>query len=109
MNEEHNLPEPPADEEAESVRMAIWLLAGFAPSVIGIACLQIKNPGQGMMPLLLVVDLICSVVASIGLVRRMENEGARFATGFFLVPFFFVFNAFIVAFVGCSGTGRIAP
>ena len=109
MNEENNQLKPPPDEDTESVRKAIWLLAAFVPSVVGIACLQIKNPGQGMLPLMLVADLICSVAASVGLVRGMKNGGAQFIIGFFLIPFFFVLNGLIVLFVGCSGMGRIAP
>ena len=109
MNEESNLPKPPPNEGDESVLKVIWLLAAFVPSLIGIACLHIKNQGQVLLPLLVVLNLVLSVAASVGLVRGMKNGGAQFIIGFFLIPFFFVLNVLIVLFVGCSGMGRIAP
>jgi len=107
MNEESNLPKPPPNEGDESVLKAIWLLAAFVPSVIGIACFQVKNPGRGLLPLLIALNLILSVAATVGLVRGMKSGGAQFIIGLFLIPFFFVLNVLIVLFVGCSGMGRI--
>jgi hypothetical protein len=109
MNEEEKMPRPPPNKGDESVRKVIWLFAAFFPSAIGIASLHLKNPGQLLFPVLVTLNLIFSVAASVGLVRGMKNGGFQFIIGFFLIPFFFVINALIVLFIGCSGMGRIAP
>ena len=109
MNEDNNLPNPSLGNGSDPVRKIIWLFAAFFPGVAGIICLNIKNPGSWLFPALLILNLVFSVASSVGLVKGMKNEGSQFALGFFLTGFFFVLNAFIVLFVGCSGMGRIAP
>lgn len=99
---------PPKDGDAYVVKM-VWLCAAFFPSAIGIACLHFKNPFRWLFPLILTLNLIFSVAASIGLVRGMRSAASKFILGFFLILFFFVLNALIVLFIGCSGMGRIAP
>ncbi len=107
MNEDGKLPQPPPNESEEALRRLMWLLAAFLPSVIGIACFHLKKPRQGLLPLLVGVNLALSVAASVGLVRGMKNVGAQFILGLFLIPCFFVLNTLIVLFVGCSGMSRI--
>jgi hypothetical protein len=107
MNEEGNLPQPPPNESEQSFRKVIWLLAAFAPSVLGVACFRLTKPGPVLFPILMGFNLVLSLVASVEHVRGMKNVGAQFILGLFLVPFFFAFNVFIGLFVGCSGMGGI--
>jgi len=109
MNQESNQTNPQPDQNYDSIHKVVWMIAAFVPSVIGIACLQIKNPGNGLFPILVMLNLALSVAASIGLVRGMKNTGSKILLGLFLSAFFFVLNVVIVVFVGCSGAGRIAP
>jgi len=109
MSEEQNLPQPLPNDGDGSTPKIVWLFAAFFPSVIGIASLYTKNPGQWLVAVLVVLNLVCSVAASAGLVRGMKKEGIQVIVGFFLFVFLFVLNALIVLFVGCSGKGRIAP
>jgi hypothetical protein len=109
MQEETNRPNPPPNGDDAAVRTVIWLLAAFAPSLIGIACLSIINSGQWLIWLLGTTNLIFSVAASIGLVRGIRYRDTRFLVCLVLVPFFFFLNVLIVIFVGCSGMGRISP
>jgi len=109
MNEEKNLSKSPTHDGDESVLKMIWLFAAFIPGAIGIACLHLKNPGRWLFPLLIALNLMFSVAASVGLVHGMKDGGVQFIIGLFLAPFFFVLNTLIVLFVGCSGMGRIAP
>jgi len=104
-----NNSKPPTEDEI-AFRKMFSLFAGFAPSMVAIACFHLKNPGQSLLPLLIILNLICSIVASIGLLRGMKNEGLQILFSFLLIPFFFVLNVLIAIFVGCSGMGgRIAP
>ena|SRR5579863_9073404 len=107
MNEESSLPQPPPSERDKSFRKVMWLLAAFVPSALGVACFHLKERGRELLPYVVVVNLVISVAASVGLVRGMKNAGAQFILGLFLIPFFFVLNVLIVFFVGCSGMGRI--
>jgi hypothetical protein len=79
MNETDPQSDPPPNYDGSDSAKVMWLFAAFLPSVIGIACFHLKHPGQWMLPILV------------------------------LVIFFFVLNAFIVIFVGCTSMGRIAP
>jgi hypothetical protein len=109
MSEEKQFSQPPPDDDAEVFRKIMWLCAALFPSLIGFACLHMKPSGQSLLLLLVAVDLICSVAGSIGLVRRMKSAASQVFWGFFFSLFFFVLNALIVLFMGCSGMGRIAP
>jgi hypothetical protein len=109
MSEEQNLPPPPPNDGDKSFLKIIWLFAAFVPSVIGIACLHIRQPAGWLYPVLTLLNLFLSVAAAGGLVRGMKQGGMKTVVAFFLFVFFFVLNALIVVFVGCSGTGRIAP
>jgi uncharacterized membrane protein YphA (DoxX/SURF4 family) len=107
MNEEEQFPQPPPSGGDATFRKIMWLCAALCPSAIGFACVHIKNPGQLLFPCLVVVDVICSVAGSLGLVRGMKTAASRAFLGLFLSVFFFVLNAVIVLFMGCSGIGGI--
>jgi hypothetical protein len=86
----------------------LWLFVAFIPSVVGIICFQTKS-GLGLLPILVIVNIGCSIFGAAGVVRGIKSEGTRIVLGVLLMPVFFVLNAFIVLAVGCSGMGRIAP
>ena len=109
MDEKTNSTPPPPNDGDRFVAKLLWLCAAFIPSVIGVACLQLKNPGQGLLPALLILNLVFCVTASIGLLQGMKSEASRFIFAVFLILCFFVLNTLIVLFIGCSGMGRIAP
>jgi len=109
MNEEQQASPPPPDENNAAAWKVMWMCAAFIPSVVGMACLQWKSKGQWPFLLVVSLDLICSLAGSIGIVRGMKNGALRMFLGFALSVFFFILNAVIVLFMGCSGTGRIAP
>jgi hypothetical protein len=109
MNEANNPPPPPPNGNDEVSLKIIWLLVAFIPSLIGIACLQIKNSDQWLVLILVVINVLFSMVAGAQLVRGIRNGLTQSIAGLFLVLFFFILNALIVVFVGCSGMGRISP
>jgi hypothetical protein len=109
MSDEKSTPPPPPNDRDYTSFYVICLLVAFLPSLIGILCFNVKNPNEWSATVLVVLNLVCSVVAGVGLVRGIKDGGVKFTVGFFLIPFFFVLNAIIVIFVGCSGGGRIAP
>ena len=97
---------PPPDSDFP--KEILWLLVAFLPCLAGIICLQIKN-GLTLLPILVFMNIICSIAGGVGVVRGIESEGTRIALGLLLIPVFFILNAFLVLFIGCSGGGRIAP
>jgi hypothetical protein len=107
MNSDNNQPDPPPKDQAN--RALIWLLTAFAPSLLGIACLHINNPGRWLALVLVFINFLCTLAAGAALVRGMRAGLTRWIAGLFIVPFLFVLNACIVLFVGCSGMGRISP
>jgi Na+/H+ antiporter NhaC len=109
MNETDPQSDPPPNYDGSDSAKVMWLFAAFLPSVIGIACFNLKHPGQWMLPILVLINAIISVVAGTRLVKGMKDELVQGLLAAFLVIFFFVLNAFIVIFVGCTSMGRIAP
>ncbi|MEI7533226.1 MAG: hypothetical protein WCK57_02575 [Verrucomicrobiae bacterium] len=107
MSDEPNQTSSP-DGKDKPLTKIIWLFCGFVPSVIAIAGLKIAGPG--LIPFLLVLNLVSSMVSGLGLIRDIKNKYLAFFLGLFLVLFFLLVNAYIVVFLGCSGAGgRIAP
>jgi len=108
MNLDRNQPDPPPKGDEEAIRKLIWLAAAFIPSIIGIACLHIKSPGPGLFPILGNINVFVSLSASIELLRGIKSKTTLAFAVLFPTPFFFILNALIVVFVGCSGMGRIS-
>jgi hypothetical protein len=104
MNEAGN---PPPKSELR--RELMWLLTAFAPSLLGIPCLYIINPGRWLFQVLAFINFLCSVTASAALVRGMRAGLTQCIAGLFIATFLFVLNACIVLFVGCSTTRWLTP
>ena len=106
MANDSNQPNKP---EVHSIPKVLWLFVAFIPSVVAIPCFGIKTSAPLLLPALVILDLLCSSIAAVGLVRGMKNEAVQSLLGLFLGGFFIIFNVVITVFVGCSGMGRIAP
>jgi hypothetical protein len=103
-------PNPTPGEDKKILLKILYVFIAFLPSLVGIASFQLKNQGQGLIQFLFFLNLICSIVASLGLAQGIKSDGLQFLLNLFLIPAFFVMNVLIVLFVGCSGMGgRIAP
>ena len=107
MNSDNHPPDLPPRDNAN--RAMIWLLTAFAPSLLGIPCLYIINPGRWLFQVLAFINFLCSVTASAALVRRMRAGLTQWIAGLFIATFLFVLNACIVLFVGCSTTRWLTP
>jgi hypothetical protein len=107
MNEDNQYSQPPLNEGGAPFWKIMWLCAALLPSFIGFAYAYFRNTGPSFTPLLAAVDLVCSVSGSLGLVRGMKSASTRGLLGLFLSVFFFVLNAIIVLFMGCSNVGGI--
>jgi len=102
MNEEINPQQPPNNENNFGSKI-LWLFCAFAPSVVAIACFKTNN--AGLFPILIILNLFCSIISGVALIGGIKNKFAAFFIGVFLVLFFLVANAFIAIFIGCSRTG----
>ena len=101
-------PSPTPGEDKKILLKILFVFIAFLPSLAGVACLQLINQGHGLF--LFVLNLICSIVASLGLAQGIKSIGLQVFLNLFLIPAFFVMNVMIVVFVGCSGMGgRISP
>jgi len=78
----------------------LWLFCAFAPGLVAIPLLNVGGPA--LLFVLFGLNVICSILAGTCLVQKMKNGVARFFLGLFLMGIFFVMNAFIVLYVGCS-------
>ena len=87
----------------------LWLLCAFVPCLVAIICFQAKLDGQWVLPVLLGLDVVCSFLSAIGLVRGMKDALTANFLCLILAVLFFVANGVIALLVGCSGMGRIAP
>jgi hypothetical protein len=105
MNEEPSQSNRPGNQK----NPAIWLLCAFVPSLVAIPCWGLKSPVPALVPLLVILNIVCSLTAGIKLLGRTKAQDLRIALGFLLGVFFFVMNVVVVVFVGCSGMSRIAP
>jgi protein-S-isoprenylcysteine O-methyltransferase Ste14 len=97
------------NEKKPPILNIILLFTAFVPSVVAMLSLRTKNPGQWLAPPLLVLDVVCSFAAAIGLLRTMKNKSVQPILALALAVFFFFVNVLIVIFVGCSDMGRISP
>ena len=105
MNEEPN----PPNNVGNGMHPLLWLLVAFIPSIVALGCLGSKTVGSALVPVLLILDVGCSLAAGFGFVSGMKSLAGKVALGLFLGVFFVLLNAAIVLFLGCSGMGRIAP
>jgi hypothetical protein len=78
--------------------MVVWAVSGLAPAPIGIISLK----HVVLLPIWFVANVICSIAATSGLTRQIENPSVRSLVGLFLSGFFFVFNFEVVAHFGFS-------
>jgi hypothetical protein len=86
-----------------------FLILAFIPCLVGIGMLNYKIKGDWQFNFLFMLDVVCSLISGIGILGGIKDVGTKFAVAVLVVPFFFVINAFIYFFVGCSSIGRIAP
>lgn len=107
MSDEEQTPPPSPDPDEASFRTFFLLCIAFLPSLVGMVFLRAKTPW--LLRELVGLNLVCGIVGSIGLVRRMKYGASRVIAAFLLALLFFILNAMIVLFIGCSGMGRIAP
>ena len=99
---------PPPVPGGKATRKIMWVLVAFLPSLIGIIVVSAINaPSPGALPFLIILDVVCSIAAAIGLVQGIESEATKFIVAFLLIPAFFLINAFIVVFIGCAIAMRI--
>jgi hypothetical protein len=95
-------------EENESSDIA-WEIARFIavllPSGLGIA-FTMKDVTE---PWFIVLNLVCSLVASIGFTRGLKGQGRRVIARLALTFGFFVLNLTIMFFAACGSMGRITP
>jgi hypothetical protein len=80
----------------------LWLLLAFAPSVVGIICIKAKLFLPLSSPVLLVLDVACSVLSATVLARRAKSQGLRVVLTVLMFGFFFLFNIILTLFVGCT-------
>jgi hypothetical protein len=108
MSDDKIIPPTPG-EPNEGVPKLMWLGVALAPTVIGLICFQARTAALPLFPLLVILDVVCSIAGSVGLVRGTRDAAARVFLGLFLTAFFFILNALIVLFIGCSGShmGRL--
>jgi hypothetical protein len=100
MNEDPSKPPPvPGNKAAQKI---MWVFVAFLPSLVGIILVSATNTQPGVLPFLVILDAVCSIAATTGLVQGIKGEGTKFLVAFLLVPSFFFINALIVVFIGCA-------
>lgn len=100
MNEDPS--QPPPVPRSKAGQKILWLIVALLPSLLGVITVSAANTNSGVLSFLVILNLVCSIAASIGLVRDINGQGLRYLVAFLLVPAFFVMNAFIVVFIGCT-------
>ena len=106
---DHDQP-PPLDEPPNSGEPApkiIWLFVAFLPTVLALISFETPKLWPPILVVLVVLDFVCSVIASDRLTRGMKDNDTRGILMLFLILFFLVANVGISAFVGCSQMMRI--
>jgi hypothetical protein len=101
-------PKPPVEDKVIIEKMAS-LVVVFVPSILAIFLISFKYAPSWILPVLAILNLLCSAVGSVGLVRGLKHDSMKFLLVCVLVPFFFLLNVLIVIFIGCSGQGGFAP
>ena len=89
--------------------MLFLILCGLVPSAVILLCLHFTADLGELAWFALGFNATCSLIAGIGLVGRERDLLVRIFFGSIMAAALFVFNAFVVIAVGCSGMGRIAP
>jgi hypothetical protein len=100
-------PKPPPGSDEVVFRKVISLFIAFVPSIVAVISFGFKNPAQWLLPTLIWTDVVCSVVAAVGLLSGMKDKAAQVGLSILLAIFFFGLNAIIALFIGCSGGGGI--
>jgi hypothetical protein len=100
MNEDP--PKPPPVPGDKTFQKIIWVIVAFLPGLIGIIVVSTTNTDNGALSFLIILNIACSIAASVGLVRGMEVRWVQVLVAFLLIPAFFVINMIIVIFVGCT-------
>ncbi len=87
----------------------VWLFEAIIPSVLALGMMQITPIDQSLGKALLILTLICSLVAGIGLVSGMRSRALRVILSIFLMGFLFIANMVVFILIGCSQTDRTSP
>lgn len=104
-----NEPLPSGEATPKPLPKIVWLFEAFIPSVLALGIMQNRNVPPSLGVALLILTVICSLVAAIGLVHDMKRKASQLILAIFLTGFFFIANMVIVALIGCSRMGRISP
>jgi len=102
-------PIPPGEPAPQPLPKIVWLFEAFIPSVLALGIMQSATVAPGLGIALLILTVICSLVAGIGLVGGMKTRVSQVILAIFLTGFFFIANMVIVVLIGCSHMGRISP
>ena len=111
MNEENGSHETPPKDRYQPFGKMIWLPVALIPSVIAIGMLSlgVQSAGLWLLYLLIALNVLFSVAASVGFMRGLEDEALQILGGLLLSALFFALNAGIVIFAGCACSGRAVP
>lgn len=101
MNEENELPPIPPTYSTPFPPF-VWLIVAFVPGAVGLVTLLFNIDSPVFAFFLLIVAVVCCLSSGIGLLYKVKDRVTRIVLGVFLGGFFFVLNAIIVIFVGCS-------
>ncbi len=100
MNEDPStLPPVPRNKAGQKI---IWVLVVFLPSLGGIPVVSMTTTDNGALSFLVILNLVCCIAASIGLVRGIEARWLQVLVACLLIPGFFVINAILTFFIGCA-------
>jgi hypothetical protein len=73
MSNEPNQPKEPGKDSKPLLKI-IWLFFAFFPSTIAIVCFKTNN--VGLFPVLIILNLFCSIVSGLGLIHGIKNKFA---------------------------------
>jgi len=104
-----NEPPPTGESAPKPLPKILWLFEAFIPSVLALGIMQNRNVAPSLGVALLILTVVCSLVAAIGLVRGMRSKASQVILAIFLTAFFFMANVVVVVLIGCASMGRISP
>jgi hypothetical protein len=93
---------PPPVPGRNTFYKILWVVAAFFPSLVGIALVSMTNTDNGALSFLIILNIVCCIAASMGLVQGIEPRWLQVLVAVLLIPAVFVANVFIVVFVGCT-------
>jgi hypothetical protein len=95
-------PIPPGEPAPQPLPKIVWLFEAFIPSVLALGIMQSATVAPGLGIALLILTVVCSLVAAIGVVRGMESKAEQIVLAIFLTGVFFIANLVVVVLIGCS-------